>query len=626
MAEGPARDLVVATAGHVDHGKSSLIRRLTDIDPDRLAEEKRRGLTIELGYAWCTLPSGIEVGFVDVPGHERFVRTMLAGVGPVRLVLFVVAADEGWKPQSEEHLAIVDLLGVDGAVVAVTKRDLVDDARVRDVTTGIVARLRGTALERAPVLACSAATGEGIDELVAALDEIVNAAPEPERDRRARLFVDRVFAVAGAGTVVTGTLTGGPIAVGDRVQLHPSGATARVRGLQTHGRTIEHATPVRRLAVNLAGVERDRAERGGVLSAPDAWRPTEQVEVRIRPVRGLAHPVTDRGAFSFHAGAAERPARLRLYGVRTLGDDGAYARIRFSEPLVLDVGDRFVLRESGRRETVAGGIVLDPAPPRRPGGRTRERLERRARARRDDLPSLLVAERGAVLGSEVAVLTGVAPEAIPDARRVGGWWVGDEPFGRLGAAILEGLESFHEAEPLAPGEDVARIRARIEASLARAHVSADRELAEAVLASLDADGVLERDGAHVRLPSRAPVDAGQQGRRLTEAVRNGEPTPPTVPELEGAGFSRALIDTVVRSGALVRISPEVVLTSAFVERAVEIVRAAGDRGITVSALRAELGTSRKYAVPLMEHLDRSGVTRREGDLRFARASTPGTVA
>ncbi|HEX5902232.1 MAG TPA: selenocysteine-specific translation elongation factor [Actinomycetota bacterium] len=621
MAEGSARDLVVATAGHVDHGKSSLIRRLTDIDPDRLAEEKRRGLTIELGYAWCTLPSGIEVGFVDVPGHERFVRTMLAGVGPVRLVLFVVAADEGWKPQSEEHLAIVDLLGVDGAVVAITKRDLVDAGRVRHLTFEIETRLRGTALDGAPVLACSSATGEGVDALVFALDEMVTNAPDPERDRRPRLFVDRVFPIAGAGTVVTGTLTGGQVAVGDRVQLHPSGATARVRGLQMHGRTIERATPVRRLAVNLAGVERDRAQRGGVLSAPDAWRPTEQVEVRIRAVRGLAHPVTNRGAFTFHAGAAERPARLRLYGVRTLDEAGAFARIRFAEPLVLDVGDRFVLRESGRRETVAGGIVLDPNPPRRPGGTTQERLDRRARAGRDDLPSLLVAERGAVRGSDVAVLTGVVTEAIPDARRVGGWWVSEGLFGRLAETIREELESFHAAEPLAPGEDAARTRARIDASLARAHVSADRELAEAVLASLDADGVLERDGAHVRLPSRAPADAGEEGRRLTEAVRGAEPTPPTVPELEGTGFPRALIDTVVRSGSLVRISPDVVLTAAFVERAIEIVRAAGDRGVTVSALRAELGTSRKYAVPLMEHLDRAGVTRREGNLRFARAST-----
>ena len=625
MAEGSARDLVVATAGHVDHGKSSLIRRLTDIDPDRLAEEKRRGLTIELGYAWCTLPSGIEVGFVDVPGHERFVRTMLSGVGPVRLVLFVVAADEGWKPQSEEHLAIVDLLGVDDAVVAITKRDLVDADRIRDLAARIGERTLGTSIERAPVIACSSATGEGIDELLAALDSMVTNAPEPDREGRPRLFIDRVFPVVGAGTVVTGTLTGGPIAVGDHVQIQPSGASARVRELQSHGRTIERATPVRRLAINLAGTPRDRIERGGVLSAPNAWRPTEQVEVSIRPVRWLAHPVTDRGAFTFHAGSAERPVRLRLHGVRSLGAEGAFARIAFAEPLVLDVGDRFVLRESGRRETVAGGVVLEPHPTRRPGAGAPVRLAARARARRDELPSLLVSERGAVRDPDVAVLTGVSPETIPDARRVGTWWVKEDLYVRVAGTIGDGLEAFHSTEPLAPGEDVARTRARIAHFLERARVEADPELTEALLGSLAADGILAREGATVRLASRAAAGAGEEGDRLVDAVRGGEPTPPTVSDLQAAGFPRPLVDTVVRSGALVRVSPELVLTTAFVERAVAIVRDAGDRGISVSALRAELGTSRKYAVPLMEHLDRTGVTRRDGDLRFARASAPGSI-
>jgi len=622
MAEAPGRDLVVATAGHVDHGKSSLIRRLTDIDPDRLAEEKRRGLTIELGYAWCTLPSGIEVGFVDVPGHERFIRTMLAGVGPVRLVLFVVAADEGWKPQSEEHLAIVDLLGVDGGVLALTKLDLADRPRIRELADEIGERTRGTALERAAVIACSSATGEGIGELVEALDGMVANAPQPPRDRRPRLFIDRVFPIAGAGTVVTGTLTGGSIAVGDRVRLDPSGASARVRGLQTHGGTIERASPVRRLAVNLAGIERDRIDRGGVLSAPNAWRPTEQVEVRIRPVRGLARPVTDRGAFTFHAGSAERTARLRLYGVRSLVGDGAYARLAFGEPLILDVGDRFVLRESGRRETVAGGIVLDPHPPRRPGIRAQQRLGARARAEREDLPGLLVSERRAVRDADVAVLTGVVPDAIPDARPLGSWWVAEDLYGGIAGSIRDGLEAFHAAEPLAPGEDVARTRARIAAVLARARVEVGPELTEALLGSLAADGLVAREGATVRLASRVPAGIGEEGDRLLDAVRSGEPTPPTVTELEAAGFPRALIDTVVRSGGLVRIAPELVLTASLVERAVAIVRAAGEAGITVRALRAELGTSRKYAVPLMEHLDRTGATRREGDLRFARSPTP----
>jgi len=240
------RPSVVATAGHVDHGKSSLVQRLTGMDPDRLDEEKRRGLTIELGYAWCTLPSGRELGFVDVPGHERFVRTMLAGVGPVRLVLFVVAADEGWRPQSEEHLEIVDVLGTHGAVIALTKRDLVEAARLDLVRADVTERVRGTALEGVPIVACSSTTGEGFDELVAALEAMLAAAPDPDRGGRPRLHVDRVFSIRGSGTVVTGTLTGGPLPTGAEVELLPSGTRARIRGLQTHHRDVGTASPVSR--------------------------------------------------------------------------------------------------------------------------------------------------------------------------------------------------------------------------------------------------------------------------------------------------------------------------------------------------------------------------------------------
>jgi selenocysteine-specific elongation factor len=609
---------VVATAGHVDHGKSTLLHRLTGIDPDRLEEEKRRGLTIDLGFAWSTLPSGREIGFVDVPGHERFVRTMLAGVGPVRLVLFVVAADEGWKTQSEEHLAIVDVLGVDGAVVALTKRDLADDRRLDDVGSDVHERLKGTAIEGRPIVPCSARTGEGLEDLVAALDYMVAGAPRPAEDGRPRLFVDRVFTIAGAGTVVTGTLTGGRLAVGDEVEAAPSGVRARIRSMQTHKRRIEVARPVSRVALNLASVERARLERGDVLERPGDWRPTALVEARVVPVRGLAHPVTARGAFTFHAGAAERGATLRLYDETSMPSEGAFARISLSAPMVLDVHDRFVLRESGRRETVAGGIVLDPAPGRRPGRDAPSRLERRARASRSDLPALLLAERAAVSRGELAALTGV--REVPGSKPLGGWWVTSEVHEATRRAVVEGLASFHTSNPAsegAPGPDV--VASAVDA-LRKAGAPADRELADALLDDLVGAGELVRAGRFVRLSSHEGGIPAADLERVVAEVARGEPTPPTVSELAGGGFSREAIEAAIRAGALVRIAPDLVVTSGFLARAIEAVRGAGAAGITVSAVRQRLGTSRKYAVPLMEHLDRAGQTRREGDLRFARGT------
>ena len=610
---------VVATAGHVDHGKSSLILRLTGTDPDRLAEEKRRGLTIDLGFAWRTLPSGREIGFVDVPGHERFVRTMLAGVGPVRLVLFVVAADEGWKPQSEEHLSIVDVLGVDGAVVALTKRDLVDAEALAATDRDVRERLRGTALETAGIVACSSATGEGIEELVSALDEMVAAAPEPSRAGRVRQFVDRVFSAKGSGTVVTGTLTGGPLAVGDEVQVQPADVRARIRGLQTHKRTIDVARPVSRVAANLAGVERTALERGDVVGRPGEWRPTAVFEARVRAIRGLAKPVTARGAFKLHAGAAERDASIRIYGTTSFGENGAFARIRLSAPLVLDVFDRFVLRESGRRETVAGGIVLDPHPPARAGPDPGARLSARERSRREDLPALLVTERGALRADEVILLTGERAEAVGEAHQAGPWWIADGVFRAAGAAIEQEVTAFHEREPLAPGMHPAAARWSLMRAMRQAGAPADTELADALLDGLVNDGALARDGAFVRLASHR-VERSADVDPLVAAVAAGEPTPPSIAELVRAGHDRATIDAATRSGELVRISPELVVTRAFVERAIEAIRDAGEAGATVAAVRERLGTSRKYAVPLMEHLDRSGATRRSGDVRLLRST------
>jgi selenocysteine-specific elongation factor len=608
---------VVATAGHVDHGKSSLIVRLTGMDPDRWEEEKRRGLTIDLGYAWCELPSGREVGFVDVPGHERFIANMLAGVGPVRLVLFVVAANEGWRQQSEEHLAILDVLGVAGGVVALTKSDLVDEDTLDLVEEEIRERLEGTALTAARVVRVSAVTGEGLDDLRTALDELLASAPAPTEER-ARLFVDRVFTIAGAGTVVTGTLGGDHLAVGDEVELYPRGTTARIRSLQSHKRSEDFAEPVTRVAANLVGTGKQDLARGDVMGAPGAWRPTTVFDGLLRPVRDLPHPITSRGAFRVHAGAAQTDARLRIFGrTRLEAGQEAFVRITTTHPLVLDVFDRFVLRESGRQETLGGGSVLDPAPPRRAGPAPQDRLARRAAATRDDLPAILADERGAVRVSDALALTG-STTGVPQA---GEWLLRDGLLESVSTALTAHVDAFHQAHPLEEGEPLASARRVLAAALRPFTGPPEARLVEAVLLRLAADGRLKRTSTSVANPSHRPADRESDPmiQRLVEAIGSEPAQPPTVKELVSQGIGRDAIDAAARAGLVVRVAPDLVFIPALIERAQAVVDAAGSAGITVSAFREALETSRKYALPILEWFDQRGVTRREGDLRYPRS-------
>ena len=613
----PAILSVIATAGHVDHGKSSLIVALTGIDPDRFAEEKRRGLTIDLGYAWTTLPSGREVGFVDVPGHERFIGNMLAGVGPVRLVLFVVAADEGWKPQSEEHLQILDVLGLAGGVIALTKRDLVDAETLEIASMQIRERVAGTALAAAPIVAVSSRTGEGADELTLALDRMLAEAPSPEPGR-ARLFIDRAFTIKGAGTVVTGTLTGDCLAADDDVQLWPNGREARIRSLQTHKREETRACPVMRVAANLVGAEREQLSRGDVLARPGSWRPTETIEAALEPVRGLGHPITARGAFKLYAGAAETGAGVRIYGGALDPDARAFARIRLARPMVLDVFDRFVLREAGRRETVAGGIVLDVAPPRRPGADPATRLGARQAASRAQLPALLAAERGAISGPEAEILTGEMTQGPARA----GWLIRPDVGAGVREAVREVLARFHGEHPLQEGLAVAEARRVIAAELRREGAPTEPDLTESLLGAMDGDGTVVRMASTVRLPSHeVALDAADpQVARLVITVGASPLAPPSLNDLGAKGFGREVIDAAARAGVLVRVSVDLVFTPEALASARSVVKSIGQEGITVSAFREALGTSRKYALPLLEYFDAQGVTRREGDLRFLRGS------
>ncbi len=608
---------VVATAGHVDHGKSSLIEHLTGMDPDRWDEEKRRGLTIDLGYAWCELPSGREVGFVDVPGHERFIANMLAGVGPVRLVLFVVAANEGWRQQSEEHLAILDVLGVAGGVVALTKRDLVDEDTLDLTEEEIRDRIDGTVLSAARIVRVSTTTGEGLDDLRAALDELLANSLAPDATR-ARLFVDRVFTISGAGTVVTGTLGGDCLSVGAEVELYPRGRTARIRSLQTHRRNEDRACAVARVAANLVGTGREELARGDVVGAPKAWRPTTIFEGVLRPVRDLPHPITGRGAFKIYAGAAEADARLRIFGGARLEPGGeAFVRVTTARPLVLDVFDRFVLRESGRQETVGGGSVLDPAPPRRAGPDPEARLARRAAAARDDLPAILADERGAVLASEALVLTG-SSAAVPQA---GGWLLRDGLLDVAGAALAAQVANFHQAHPLEEGEPLATARRTLAASLRPLTGPPDVGLVDAVLDRLAVDGLITRTSTSISSPGHRPADRENDPvvLRVVDAIAAEPAQPPTIKDLLAQGIGRDAIDAAARSGLVVRVAPDLIFTPALIERAEAIVKAADIAGIRVSAFREALGTSRRYALPLLEWFDQRGVTRREGDLRFPRS-------
>ena len=614
----PAALRVIATAGHVDHGKSSLIVRLTGIDPDRWAEEKRRGLTIDLGYAWCTLPSGREIGFVDVPGHERFIGNMLAGVGPVRLVLFVVAADEGWKPQSEEHLQILDVLGVRGGVIALTKRDLVDDEMLALAIEEIRERVADTGLADAPILPVSSESGEGIDALATALDAMLDGVGPPD-EARARLHIDRVFTIKGAGTVVTGTLSGDCLGVGDEVELYPAGARARIRSLQTHKQSEDRACPVSRVAANLVGVERDRLGRGDVLASPAAWRPTRVFEARLHAVGGRSRAVTARGAFKLYVGAAEVDARVRFYGTTKLEPGAeAFVRITATTPLVLDVGDRFVVREAGRRETVAGGTVLDVAPPARAGPDPVVRLAARATASRDALPELLVEERGAIRAEDVFALTG---STMDGGVAVAEWRVADALRTAVQTSVTGSLAAYHAEHPLEVGAALTLARSAVTGALRAARAPTDPALADALLTDLTDRGVVARDTTTVRLMSHQVVlqERSADVERLLLAIGGErEATPPTVRELVAAGIGRDVIDAAAREGVVVRVSSDLVMTTDLVARAEATVRASGAAGITVSALRESLGTSRKYAVPIMEWFDQRGVTRRDGDVRFPR--------
>jgi selenocysteine-specific elongation factor len=625
---------VIGTAGHVDHGKSALIQALTGTDPDRLAEEKARGMTIDLGFAWTTLPSGREVGFVDVPGHERFVHNMLAGVGGVGCALFVVDASEGWRPQSAEHLAILDLLGIPAGVVALTKADLVDQATRDRVATEVAARLQGTTLAGAAIVPTAAPSGLGVDAVAAALDAALDRLGEPPERGRPRLPVDRVFSMRGSGTVVTGTLSGGSLRAPAEAELLPAGRRVRVRGLQGHGRPLAEATPARRLAVNLAGVATDQVARGDVLVLPGQWAPTDVADCRLRCLPSAPAPLRGRGAYLLYAGAAETSARLQPLDATEIrpGAD-ALVRLHLERPLVLDAFEPVVLRDSGRDETVGGGLVLDPFPPTAVRGtaarvRRTEELEAREAAGPAGLLARVLAERGVVPLTDLPHLAGVTsgkgtvsggmrgaePPAVVRSRTLA--WSPDA-WEAAAAAVLEAVERPHRDDPSARGLPAQAARA---AALGPAGPTwpdvAGAETVEALVAA----GRLVPDGPAVRLPGHGTrLDPAQRAlvARVEAALDEAGVSLLGETALRDLGADRKATALLVRLGVLVAVAPGGYLGRSTLEGAVATLRGAFPDGrlFAASEAREALGTTRRTAIPLLEHLDRGGVTVRLGDLR-----------
>ncbi len=665
---------VIGTAGHVDHGKSTLVRALTGIDPDRLREEKEREMTIDLGFAWLTLPParseaagsagagalggetvgaetvgaetvGAEtVGVIDVPGHIDFIKNMLAGIGGIDAALFVVAADEGVMPQTREHLAILDLLQIPAGVVALTKTDTItEEGWLELVEADLRAALHGTALADAAIVPVSARAGTGLAELKQALADALAAVP-PRRDKgQPRLPIDRVFTVAGFGTVVTGTLSDGHFRVGDEVAILPGGLSARIRGLQTHKKAVELALPGSRLAMNLTGVHPDDLQRGMVVAKPGTVQPTTMVDVRLRMVRGDASlpPLRHSQPVDFFSGAAEVPGRARLLSAEQLnaGQTG-WVQVVLAAPVVVAAGDRFIIRQASPSLTLGGGTVVNPHPRRRwrrlqpdvlaqletLARGTPEDLVLHGLARQEPAPFKTLVEASGldaaaaepvlasmVAGGQLIPLGAVQPpfsKSLTPVISLGGW-------GLLAARMADMLADFHAQYPLRPGMAREELKSRLQGR--------DRwsgKLYNELLARAVSEGVLVERGDYLARPGHEIVFTPAQRPRvdaLLAAFRRQPYTPPSMAE-SVAMTDAEIISALMYQDVLVRLSEDVLLLrETYDEMVAGIIGHIKEHGsMTVAQVRDRYNTSRKYALALMERLDEQKVTRRVGDERVLR--------
>ncbi|MBC7254737.1 MAG: selenocysteine-specific translation elongation factor [Chloroflexi bacterium] len=629
---------VIGTAGHVDHGKSALVRALSGINPDRLREEQERGMTIDLGFAWMTLPSGREVSIVDVPGHEDFIKNMLAGIGGIDMALLVVAADESVMPQTREHLAILDLLGISQGVVALTKCDLVEDPEwLALVQEEVRETLVGTTLEGAPIIPVSAVRGDGFEALLAALDATLDRAT-PRRDLgRPRLPIDRVFTIAGFGTVVTGTLSDGSLRVGEEVIIQPGEIKARIRGLQSHRTRVEEVRPGARVAANLVGPSTEDLYRGQVLSRPGTFRPTQWIDAQVRLLREVPWPLKHNAMVDFYSGAARVPARLRLLDAEALqpGQVG-WAQFVLQEPIVVARGDRFVMRLSSPSMTLGGGVVIQPHPTRRYKRFRPEviaTLEALARGNPEEvllhqagqgIIALGAWLKGSGLGDEAAL---AAAKALVERGEVillaEGWpenplqstvgVLSRATWQALMARAEEELRAYHARYPLRAGMPREEFKSRLGLDGAFLGAFIERAVREGRLGAT-------ADEAHLASFTVQLDHAAREAVERTLAAFAANPAqPPALDQVE-TWLGPDLLQYLIESRRLIRSGEGVLFEQEAFQRMVQtLVAYLQEHGkVTVAEARDLLGTSRKYALALLEEMDRLRLTKRLGDVRVLR--------
>ena len=608
---------VISTAGHVDHGKSTLVRALTGTDPDRFAEEKERGLTIDLGFATTTLPSGRPVSFVDVPGHVRFLKNMLAGVGAVDACVFIVAATEGWKPQSEEHLRILEMLGLQHGLVVLTKAAVADDDLRELAKLDAEDHIAGTFLEAAEIVEVDSLSGQGLEEMREALDRLLAVTPTARDISRPRLWIDRSFTIRGSGTVITGTLAGGQIAIDDKLVLCPAGRDVRVRGIETHDEAREAAQPGSRVALNLGRVSADEAQRGDVLVREGQWWMTNQCDASLTVLETLGHDVSRRGAHVAYFGSGEFPVKLRVLGAKALtpGETGA-VRLHLPCRLPLLPGDRFVLREFGRSETVGGGEVLDVDP-----------MLPASKANPDRSAERVVKERGWVRADELKLLVGgEAAEILADHPR-GAQATQQSEASRteMANSKIEAAQTRTESAASVPKVEAVGDWVVWADALAATQNDIRKRVSKAKAGGYDIAALDEKERAALQTMSDLTTDGGQvraageedtiEAHPYIAALKSAPFTPPP-PE----GVSRAELRAMIHRG-LVEEEDGIYFAAKAVAQAAETVAEllkTQPEGFTVAEIRERLSTTRKYILPLLALLDNKGITRRQDNLR-----TPG---